>query len=57
MKNIIDNIVEEWSKRIPSGIIDLNNEDHKYHLVSVMNEIINDDKLIDEVIQNIYDNK
>lgn len=57
MKELIDKIVEEWSNRIPSGIIDLKNEEHKYHLMSVLNEIINDDVLVEEVMRNIYDNK
>jgi hypothetical protein len=57
MTNIIDEIVNEWSKRIPSGIIDLMNEEHKFQLLQVLNENIKNDKIVAEIIKNIYDNK
>lgn len=57
MQQILDNIIQAWSNKVPSGIIDLTNEEHKYHLISVLNETINDDIIVEEIIKNIYDNK
>jgi len=57
MTNLMDLIVLEWSKRIPSGIVDLQNEDHKFHLISVLNEKIGDSDIVAEIVRNIYDNK
>lgn len=57
MTNMIDEIVNEWSKRIPSGIIDLTNEEHKFQLLQVLNEQIKNDKVVAEILKNIYDNK
>lgn len=57
MTNIIDEIVNEWSKRIPSGIIDLMSEEHKFQLLQILNEYIGNNKVVAEIIKNIYDNK
>lgn len=56
MLNLIDEIVQEWSKRIPSGIIDLKNEEHKFQLLQVLNEKISDNNVVVEILRNIYDN-
>ena len=56
MSNLIDEIVQEWSKRIPSGIIDLKNEEHKFQLLQVLNEKISNDNVVVEILRNIYDN-
>lgn len=56
MSNLIDEIVQEWSKRIPSGIIDLKNEEHKFQLLQVLNEKISDNNVVVEILRNIYDN-
>lgn len=56
MSNLIDEISKEWSNRIPSGIIDLKNEDHKLELLQVLNTKIQNDKVVGEIIKNIYDN-
>lgn len=50
---MIDSILEEWSKRIPSGIIDMTNEDHLYHLLQVLNEIIEDSTVVGQIMNNI----
>lgn len=53
-KNIsIDSITNEWSNRIPSGIIDLKNEDHIYALSQVLSNKIEDPKVISGIIENI----
>jgi hypothetical protein len=53
-KNIsIDSISNEWSKRIPSGIIDLKNEDHIYTLSQVLSNEIENPKVISGIIENI----
>lgn len=56
MLNLIDEISKEWSNRIPSGIIDLKNENHKIELLRVLNTKIQNDKIVGEIINNIYDN-
>lgn len=56
MSNLIDEIIQEWSKRIPSGIIDLKNEEHKFQLLQVLNEKISNDNVVVEILRNIYDN-
>jgi len=57
MADMIDEIVQEWSKRIPSGIIDLTNEEHKFQLLQVLNEKISNQMVVEEILRNIYDNK
>ena len=57
MLNLIEQITQEWSKRIPSGIIDLTNEEHKFQLLQVLNERIGNDEVVEEILRNIYDNK
>lgn len=53
-KNVsIDSITNEWSNRIPSGIIDLKNEDHIYALSQVLSNKIEDPKVISGIIENI----
>lgn len=56
MSNLIDEISAEWSKRIPSGIIDLNSEEHKFELLQVLNQKVRNDEVVAEIIKNIYDN-
>jgi len=50
---MIDSIIEEWSKRIPSGIIDTTNEDHLYQLLQVLNEQIQDSAVVGQIMNNI----
>lgn len=57
MVDMIGEIVQEWSKRIPSGIIDLTNEEHKFQLLQVLNEKISNQMVVEEILRNIYDNK
>jgi hypothetical protein len=49
----IETIVTEWSKRIPSGIINLTREDHLYELLQVLNTKIDDTAVVREVMENI----
>jgi len=56
MLNLIHKIVQEWSNRIPSGIIDLKNEEHKFQLLQVLNEQVKDHMVVEEILRNIYDN-
>ena len=56
MVNLVDEISKEWSNRIPSGIIDLKNEEHKFQLLQVLNEKISDNNVVVEILRNIYDN-
>jgi|688.fasta_scaffold157728_2 hypothetical protein len=57
MQNLIDKIITEWSNQIPSGIIDLQSEEHKIILLRVLNENIDNAMVIDEVMEKIYHNK
>lgn len=50
---MIDSIMQEWSKRIPSGIIDMTNEDHLYQLLQVLNEQIEDSTVVGQIMNNI----
>lgn len=56
MVNLVDEISKEWSNRIPSGIIDLKNEEHKFELLQVLNTKIQNDRIVGEIMKNIYDN-
>ena len=56
MEEVVEEIVNEWSKRIPSGIIDLKNESHINTLFGVMNEYIGEQDIITEWIGNIDNN-
>lgn len=56
MNEVIDEIVTEWSKRIPSGIIDMKNEEHIFSLLQILNEYIGDSEVISEWIGNINNN-
>lgn len=56
MQDVIDEIAREWSKRTPSGIIDLNNESHINTLLGIMNEFIGDQEIIKEWVGNIVNN-
>jgi len=56
MLNLIEEIVQEWSSRIPSGIIDMKNEEHKFQLLQVLNEKILNYEVVEEILRNIYDN-
>lgn len=57
MMVLIDNIADEWSKKIDSGIIDLKNEEHKLYLLQVLNEKIENPFVIDEIMGALYNNK
>ena len=57
MQNLIDKIATEWSNQIPSGIIDLQSEEHKIILLRVLNEYVSDTLIIEQVMEKIYDNK
>jgi hypothetical protein len=53
-KNIsIDSISKEWSNKIPSGIIDLKNENHIYALSQVLSNVIDNPKVISGIIENV----
>jgi hypothetical protein len=56
MNEVLEEIVNEWSKRIPSGIIDLKNESHIDILSGVMTEYIGDQEIVSEWIGNIINN-
>ena len=56
MHEVIDEIVNEWSKRIPSGIIDFKNESHLNTLIGIMTEYIGEQDIIAEWIKNIVSN-
>jgi len=53
MIDIIEEIVNEWSKKIPSGIIDLENESHLYELLEVLNRKIDNPHIVKAVMENI----
>jgi len=53
MIDMIDEIVNEWSKNIPSGIVDVKNETHLYELLKVLNEKIDNQQVITAVMENI----
>jgi len=50
---MIDSIMQEWTKRIPSGIIDMTNEDHLYQLLQILNEQIEDSVVVGQIMNNI----
>jgi hypothetical protein len=56
MQDVIDEIVGEWSRRTPSGIIDINNESHINTLIGIMNEYIGNQEIIREWVENIVNN-
>jgi hypothetical protein len=53
MIDVIEEIVNQWSKNIPSGIIDMKNENHLYELLKVLNEKIDNPQIIRAVMENI----
>jgi len=57
METVINTIVEEWSRKIDSGIIDLKSESHKSLLLQTLHEHIQNDFLIEEIMRKIYDNE
>lgn len=56
MKTLIDDIIHSWSNRIPSGIIDLKNEEHKFELLQVLTEKLGSGEVVQEIMRNIYNN-
>jgi len=56
MNEVLEEIVCEWSRRIPSGIINLKDELHINILVGVMNEYIGDEEIVSEWVRNIINN-
>jgi hypothetical protein len=50
MIDVIEEIVNEWSKKIPSGIIDLENESHIYELLEVLNIKIDNQQIVKAVM-------
>jgi|688.fasta_scaffold00851_61 hypothetical protein len=56
MNEVINELVSEWSNRIPSGIIDMKNEEQLFILLQVMNEYIGDRWLVSEWMDNIKNN-
>lgn len=53
MNEVIEEIVNEWSKRIPSGIVDMKNENHLQELFRVMEDYIGDSQIVEEWIDNV----
>jgi hypothetical protein len=53
MNEVIDEIVNELSNRIPSGIIDLTKEDQQQELLNIMNEFIGDQEIISQWFSNL----
>jgi hypothetical protein len=51
--DMIESIVNEWSKNIPSGIVDVKNETHLYELLKVLDEKIDDKRVVNAVMENI----
>lgn len=56
MNEVIDELVTEWSKRIPSGIIELTNKEHLFSLLQIMNEYIGDQDVISGWMGNLSNN-
>jgi Txe/YoeB family toxin of Txe-Axe toxin-antitoxin module len=57
MNPVINDIANEWSRRIPSGIIDLKNEQHIAVVHEIMQESIGDKEVINSWINNLIDNE
>lgn len=53
MLHLIETIVNEWAKNIPSGIIDLEKEEHLYELLQVLNKKIDNPQVVRAVMENI----
>jgi hypothetical protein len=53
MHEVIEEIVNELSKRIPSGIVDFENEEHINELINVMTEYIGDQEIINHWVANL----
>lgn len=49
----IELIINEWSKKIPSGIIDYKNENHLYELEKILNDKIDDPQITKSIMENI----
>lgn len=57
MDTVIAEIVAEWSRRIPSGIIDLKNEQHIVILYEFMHEYLGDKDVINEWVGNLINRR
>jgi RNA binding exosome subunit len=51
--DMIESIVNEWSKNIPSGIVDVKKETHLYELLKVLDEKIDNKRVVNAVMENI----
>ena len=57
MNNLIDNILTEWSYRVPDGIPDPKNEYHLFHLRESMQYLKIDNEVLDIVMNHLYEVK
>lgn len=57
MNSVINEIANEWSRRIPSGIIDIKNNHHIAVLYELMHEMLGDKHIIEMWINNLTDNE
>jgi len=53
MIELIETIVNDWSKTIPSGVIDTKNDEHLYSLLEALNKNIDNPKIVRAVMENI----
>lgn len=53
MLHLIETIVDEWSKNISSGIIDLGKEEHLYELLQILNKKIDNPLVVRAIMENI----
>jgi len=53
MLHLIESIVDEWSKNIPSGIIDMEKEEHLYELLQILGQKIDNPQIVRAVMENI----
>ena len=53
MDFVIDEIVKEWSSEIPSGIIDVRNENHLYILSRILDRRVGNPMVVHELMESI----
>lgn len=53
MLHLIESIVNEWTKNIPSGIIDMEKEEHLYELLQILDKKIDNPQVVRAVMENI----
>ena len=57
MNNLIDEILTDWSYRVPNGMPDPKNQYHLIHLKESMKHLKVDGEVMDMVMNHLYEKK